>query len=68
MTAVPSGGPEVPVRPVTPRRQPRAIRVGPVAVDGGSAGAGVVDVAHEADRGVASGNGKGAQRLAERMK
>ncbi|MEU8031412.1 flavodoxin-dependent (E)-4-hydroxy-3-methylbut-2-enyl-diphosphate synthase [Streptomyces sp. NPDC049099] len=36
MTAVPLGVPEVPVRPVAPRRQSRQIQVGPVAVGGGA--------------------------------
>ncbi|MGW0204879.1 flavodoxin-dependent (E)-4-hydroxy-3-methylbut-2-enyl-diphosphate synthase [Streptomyces sp. NPDC003233] len=36
MTAVPLGVPEVPARPVAPRRQSRQIRVGPVAVGGGA--------------------------------
>ncbi|AOR30728.1 4-hydroxy-3-methylbut-2-en-1-yl diphosphate synthase [Streptomyces fodineus] len=34
MTAVPLGVPEVPARPVAPRRQSRQIQVGPVAVGG----------------------------------
>ena len=36
MTAVPLGVPEVPARPVAPRRQSRQIQVGPVAVGGGA--------------------------------
>ncbi|MEU2712070.1 flavodoxin-dependent (E)-4-hydroxy-3-methylbut-2-enyl-diphosphate synthase [Streptomyces sp. NPDC007205] len=36
MTAVPLGVPEVPARPVAPRRQSRQIHVGPVAVGGGA--------------------------------
>ncbi|MEU6665166.1 flavodoxin-dependent (E)-4-hydroxy-3-methylbut-2-enyl-diphosphate synthase [Streptomyces sp. NPDC046727] len=36
MTAVPLGVPEVPVRPVAPRRLSRQIHVGPVAVGGGA--------------------------------
>ncbi|MEU2441732.1 flavodoxin-dependent (E)-4-hydroxy-3-methylbut-2-enyl-diphosphate synthase [Streptomyces rubradiris] len=36
MTAVPLGVPEVPARPVAPRRQSRQIRVGPVPVGGGA--------------------------------
>ncbi|MEU7051805.1 flavodoxin-dependent (E)-4-hydroxy-3-methylbut-2-enyl-diphosphate synthase [Streptomyces eurythermus] len=36
MTAVPLGVPEVPARPVAPRRQSRQIQVGPVPVGGGA--------------------------------
>ncbi|MEU1008547.1 flavodoxin-dependent (E)-4-hydroxy-3-methylbut-2-enyl-diphosphate synthase [Streptomyces sp. NPDC005890] len=36
MTAVPLGVPEVPARPVAPRRLSRRIQVGPVAVGGGA--------------------------------
>ncbi|MEU9478169.1 flavodoxin-dependent (E)-4-hydroxy-3-methylbut-2-enyl-diphosphate synthase [Streptomyces sp. NPDC048191] len=36
MTAVPLGVPEVPARPVAPRRRSRQIHVGPVAVGGGA--------------------------------
>ncbi|TWV32094.1 flavodoxin-dependent (E)-4-hydroxy-3-methylbut-2-enyl-diphosphate synthase [Streptomyces misionensis] len=36
MTAVPLGVPEVPARPLAPRRQSRQIQVGPVAVGGGA--------------------------------
>ncbi|MER6431163.1 flavodoxin-dependent (E)-4-hydroxy-3-methylbut-2-enyl-diphosphate synthase [Streptomyces sp900105245] len=36
MTAVPLGVPEVPARPVAPRRHARRIQVGPVAVGGGA--------------------------------
>ncbi|MFF9003884.1 flavodoxin-dependent (E)-4-hydroxy-3-methylbut-2-enyl-diphosphate synthase [Streptomyces achromogenes] len=36
MTAVPLGVPEVPARPVAPRRQSRRIQVGPVPVGGGA--------------------------------
>ncbi|MFF8860659.1 flavodoxin-dependent (E)-4-hydroxy-3-methylbut-2-enyl-diphosphate synthase [Streptomyces sp. NPDC015139] len=36
MTAVPLGVPEVPARPVAPRRGSRQIQVGPVAVGGGA--------------------------------
>ncbi|MEU2223583.1 flavodoxin-dependent (E)-4-hydroxy-3-methylbut-2-enyl-diphosphate synthase [Streptomyces sp. NPDC018347] len=36
MTAVPLGVPEVPARPVAPRRQSRRLEVGPVAVGGGA--------------------------------
>ncbi|MER6275231.1 flavodoxin-dependent (E)-4-hydroxy-3-methylbut-2-enyl-diphosphate synthase [Streptomyces sp900105245] len=36
MTAVPLGVPEVPARPVAPRRRARRIQVGPVAVGGGA--------------------------------
>lgn len=36
MTAVPLGAPEVPARPVAPRRQSRRLEVGPVAVGGGA--------------------------------
>ncbi|MFJ4520777.1 flavodoxin-dependent (E)-4-hydroxy-3-methylbut-2-enyl-diphosphate synthase [Streptomyces sp. NPDC088810] len=36
MTAVPLGVPEVPARPVAPRRPSRRIQVGPVAVGGGA--------------------------------
>ncbi|MFB7509718.1 flavodoxin-dependent (E)-4-hydroxy-3-methylbut-2-enyl-diphosphate synthase, partial [Streptomyces broussonetiae] len=36
MSAVPLGVPEVPARPVAPRRQSRQISVGPVAVGGGA--------------------------------
>ncbi|MCL3998526.1 flavodoxin-dependent (E)-4-hydroxy-3-methylbut-2-enyl-diphosphate synthase [Streptomyces lavenduligriseus] len=36
MTAVPLGVPEVPARPVVPRRQSRQIQVGPVPVGGGA--------------------------------
>ncbi|MFJ9929708.1 flavodoxin-dependent (E)-4-hydroxy-3-methylbut-2-enyl-diphosphate synthase [Streptomyces misionensis] len=36
MTAVPLGVPEVPARPLAPRRQSRRIQVGPVAVGGGA--------------------------------
>ncbi|EST35341.1 flavodoxin-dependent (E)-4-hydroxy-3-methylbut-2-enyl-diphosphate synthase [Streptomyces roseochromogenus] len=36
MTAVPLGVPEVPARPVAPRRLSRQIQVGPVAVGGGA--------------------------------
>ncbi|WP_030739507.1 flavodoxin-dependent (E)-4-hydroxy-3-methylbut-2-enyl-diphosphate synthase [Streptomyces sp. NRRL S-31] len=36
MTVVPLGVPEVPARPVAPRRQSRRLEVGPVAVGGGA--------------------------------
>ncbi|MDR3083519.1 MAG: flavodoxin-dependent (E)-4-hydroxy-3-methylbut-2-enyl-diphosphate synthase, partial [Streptomyces sp.] len=36
MNAVPLGVPEVPARPIAPRRVSRQIQVGPVAVGGGA--------------------------------